>query len=334
MKIPMKKNIIVFCVAFLMLSKISFPQVDLDKTAQSTMNFLLVSTSPKASALGDAYTSIGSGSEAMFYNPAGLTGMQSRFDININYTGWIADIKYLSGGVAWNIDNYGVIGINLLTVDYGTINGTSLSFENNQLGYIDDGEVSNVGAYSIGLSYARSISREFSIGGTIKYIGQNLGVSIVQDGRKENNASKLGFDAGVKYKTDFHGFMFGMSIRNFATNIKREYYDEQLPLIFSAGIGLNAMDIIYPEHKSPLFIAIDFNHQNNYSERVNLGAEYKLLEVISIRAGYQTNRDLASWSAGLGFNQSISDYNLEINYSYSKFEVFNNVNRFSLIISF
>ena len=219
------KKINFLLTIILLISSFSFSQVDLDKTAQSTMNFLLVSTSPKASALGDAYTNIGSGSESMFYNPAGLTDMKTQFDLNINYTGWIADINYLSGGIAWNLNDYGVVGINLLTVDYGVINGTSLTLERNELGYIDDGEVSNVGAYSIGLSYARAISQEFSIGGNVKLVGQNLGVSVLQTGTVDNNASKLSFDAGVKYRTSFKGFTFGMSIRNFATNIKREIYE-------------------------------------------------------------------------------------------------------------
>jgi len=335
MRQVMRNKIYFWLSGILLLNSLSYSQIDLNKTAQSTMNFLLVSTSSKASALGDAYTSIGSGSEAMFYNPAGLAGMQTEFDINLNYTGWIADIKYLSGGVAWNLYDIGVIGINLLTVDYGTINGTSLTLDiGNDLGYIDNGEISNVGAYAIGLSYARAISQEFSIGGTVKLVGQNLGVSIVQAGSVENNASKLSFDAGVKYKTGFKGFMFGMSIRNFATNIKREVYDEQLPLIFSVGAAINAMEVIYPEHKNPLLVAVDFNHQNNYSERVNLGIEYKFIEMVSLRAGYQTNRDLASWSGGVGLSQTILDYNLEVNYSYSRFEIFDSVNRLSLLISF
>jgi len=328
------KKINFLLTIILLISSFSFSQVDLDKTAQSTMNFLLVSTSPKASALGDAYTNIGSGSESMFYNPAGLTDMKTQFDLNINYTGWIADINYLSGGIAWNLNDYGVVGINLLTVDYGVINGTSLTLERNELGYIDDGEVSNVGAYSIGLSYARAISQEFSIGGNVKLVGQNLGVSVLQTGTVDNNASKLSFDAGVKYRTSFKGFTFGMSIRNFATNIKREIYDEQLPLIFAAGIAINLMDVVYPDHENPLFVAVDFLHQNNYSERVNLGAEYKFLDMIALRGGYQTNRDLASWSGGVGLSQTLFDYDLEVNYSYSRFEIFDSVSRLSLHVSF
>jgi hypothetical protein len=87
------------------------------------------------------------------------------------------------------------------------------------------------------------------------------------------------------------------------------------------------------ENNSVIF-AMDFLHQNSYSERVNLGIEYRFLEMFALRGGYQTNRDLASWSAGLGFNASVSDSYIEVNYSYSSFEIFDSVNRISLTFSF
>jgi len=313
-------------------------QVNLNKTAQSTMNFLLVGTSSRAAAMGEAYTSTGVGSESIFYNPAGLAVTNNSFDVNLNYTQWIADINYLSGGVSWNLNEYGVIGVHLLTVDYGTINGTSIVTDeiSYPLGYRDDGPISNVGAYSVGLSYAKSISEEFSIGGTVKLAGQNLGISVLTNGNKNNNANKLVFDAGVLYETGFKGFAFGMTIRNFATDIKREEIEEQLPLIFSLGASIHLMEIISPEisQDNSILLSADFLHQNNYSERLNLGLEYKFLQMISLRGGYQTNRDLASWSGGIGFTTTFSDYNLELNYSYSRFEFFDSVSRISFIFSF
>ncbi len=336
----MKIHKSLFALLFLLNTSLIFSQVDLNKTAQSTMNFLLVGPSARAAALGEALTAAGSGSEAMFYNPSGLTDMQKDFDINLNYTKWVADILYLSAGVAWNLDIIGVVGVNFLTVDYGVINGTSLIYPSESqfypLGYKETGEVGNVGAYAVGLSYARAISEAFSIGGNIKIAGQNLGKNYFGTTEKENNASKLVFDAGVKYKTDFKEFTFGMSIRNFSTNIKREEIDEQLPLLFSLGASVNLIDFIddNPAGTNSLLLALDFLHPNNYTERVNAGLEYKFLNMLSARAGYQTNRDLASWSAGLGFNSSISDYDFEINYSYSKFDFFDDVQRISLHFSF
>jgi hypothetical protein len=127
--------------------------------------------------MGEAFTSVGTGSESIFYNPAGLAIMDNQFDISVNYTSWIADINYLGGSIAFNTFSYGTFGFHMVTVDYGVINGTSLlSNESDPLGYIDNGPVGNVGAYVVGLSYAKAISNQFSIGGNV-----NLPVRILAE---------------------------------------------------------------------------------------------------------------------------------------------------------
>lgn len=323
-----------------LLGKDIFAQVGLNKLAQSTMNFLLVSVSPKASAMGDAFYAVGNSSEAIFYNPAGISNTNNTFDISLNYTQWIADIKYLAGSATYNLENYGVLGFHILTVDYGEIIGTSLIDPSQQAlypdGYIDNGKLSNVGAYSIGLSYAKRISTQFSIGGNVRLAGQNLGENYFINGTsKKNNAAKLVFDAGVLYNTGYKDFRFGMAIRNFSSNIKREEIDEQLPLLFTLGTAINLWKFVDENNlNNELTLAVDFAHFNNYSERMNIGVEYKFMNMVSLRGGYQTNRDIASWSAGIGLNTEVAGKLIEINYSYSYFKVFDNVNRISLIFSF
>ncbi len=315
-----------------------FGQINLKKVGQSTMNFQLVSISPKASAMGEAYYAVGRGAGSIFYNPAAVAEMdENTLDIVVNYTQWIADIKYLGGAVSWNLHNMGVVGFSMLTVDYGTINGTSLidPSQNDQypLGYIDNGPVSNVGAYSFGLTYAKAISNQFLIGGNVRLAGQNLGVNHYYNGTsKENNAVKLVFDMGVKYYTGYKNFRFGMAIRNFSSNIKREEISEQLPLTFTMGAAIDVMDFINPDHEkgNSLTFATDFLHSNSYSERVNLGLEYEFMGLVALRGGYQTNRDVASWSAGVGLHSSIGSNSFEVNYSYSKTDLFSDVNRLSI----
>ena len=328
-----------FCL-ILYLPQALRAQVGLRKVGQSTMNFLLVSNSPRASALGEAYCALGTGVESLFFNPAGVIELNNRFEMQTYTTRWIADINYLAGGFVWNMQRYGAIGISLLSVDYGTIYGTSLLYnaEKDQypLGYIDLGSVKNVGAYAFGLTYGRAISSQFLIGGSLRLVGQNLGQSQLNSGLKNNNATKLAFDAGVKYLTDFHGFRFGMAIRNFSSNIKREEIDEQLPLLFTMGMAIDLLEVVAPtfSQNNSLNLTVDFLHPNNYSERINYGLEYILFDRFAIRGGYQTNQDLASWSTGIGVNYDIGKTNLRFDYSYSNFDLFDGVNRFSLGIAF
>ena len=310
----LSKEILLLVMSLLMTALTGVnAQVGLNKLAQSTMNFQLVSVSPKASAMGEAYYAYGTGSDAMFFNPAGMAEMNTTFDANISFTQWIADINYYAGAISWNLGNYGVVGLNLLSVDYGTIIGTSLDV---QKGYIDNGNVQNVGAYSFGLSYAKAVSNEFLVGANVRYVGQNLGQNLFNDGTSvKNDATKLAFDLGVKYITGFKDFRFGMAIRNFSSDITREVISEQLPLTFTLGGAIDLMDFFDEGHdkNTSLTLAADFLHPNNYSERVNMGLEYRLLGVLALRGGYQTNRDIQSWSTGIGFNTTLGGTTWEVN---------------------
>ena len=58
------------------------------------------------------------------------------------------------------------------------------------------------------------------------------------------------------------------------------------------------------------------------------------MNMVSIRGGYQTNRDIMSWSAGIGLNTSVAGNNIEVNYSFSKMDIFKNMNRLSIEFSF
>lgn len=315
-------------------------QVNLNKLAQSTMNFQLVNLSARASAMGEASYAISAGSESIFSNPAGIVESKRDMDVNLSYVGWVADIRYLAGAFTWNLGNYGTVGVSGLSVDYGTIHATRLVARGQQAlfpdGYEDIGEMSNVAAYSVGVSYAKAISSQFSIGGTMRYTGQNLGESLLANGLKKNNAARLVFDAGVKYKTGFRSFRFGMAIRNFSSQIKHEEIEEQLPLTFTLGAAMDLLDFITPDHseETNLTLGVDYLHSNNYSERINLGAEYLFMGTVALRAGYQTNRDIASWSAGIGLTLPVEDYGVQLDYSFSRFQYFTGVHRMSVGFSF
>ncbi len=310
-------------------------QVGLNKLAQSTMNFQLVSISARASAMGEAVYAVSGGAESIFYNPAGMVDTETPFDILVAYTGWIADIKYYASGATWNLGNYGTVGVSALGVDYGVIHATRLS-TGAALAvapqYEDLGEMNNVGAYAIGVSYAKAINTQFAVGGTVRYTGQNLGESLIEGNLRQNNAAKLVFDAGVRYHTGFKSFRFGMALRNFSSQIRREEIDEQLPLTFTIGTAIDLLDVFAPAHSAEtgLTLAADYLHSNNYSERLNLGLEYLLMGTVALRGGYQTNRDIASWSLGFGLKVPLESARVEVNYAYSRFQYFDGVNRVSL----
>ena len=307
-------------------------------TGQSSMTFLQIGVSPKAAALGDAYTAVSQGVESVFFNPAGLTEMNSQFQAFVSSTQWFADIKYLAGAIGYNSGDYGAFALSFIVVDYGTIKGTSLvPAASTGANYTLTGDVKNVGAYSFGLTYVKAVSTKFAIGGTVKYVGQQLGQLTDANGNtSDNNANKVAFDMGVKYFPGIESLRLGMSIRNFSTFVQYQNFESPLPLAFSVGLGMNLMDLINKDmsKEHALVLSSEFVHPNDYTDRVNTGLEYTFMNLVSLRAGYETNHDILSWSGGIGLGTSLAGTRIDVDYSYSHTNYFDGVNRFALKVGF
>jgi hypothetical protein len=341
------KKIFIYILVFIALSsQWVFAQKEAGtsqkKYGQSSMTFLQVGVVPEAVSMGGAWSAYGTGTKAMFYNVAGLDEMSSQTEVYIANTQWIADIQYLVGAAAVSLGEHGTVGINFLTIDYGDIIGTqqltSAEAAVHQKGYIETGLVDNVGAFALGLYYSKSISNSFLIGIGARYIDHQLGTQILNGKSYDNQESKFAFDLGVKYYTPVEGFRFGMSIRNFSTEVKFEEITAPLPITFSFGVAMDFTRFLPSDmqNNNALILTSEFSHPNNSPERVHTGFEYLFMKMFALRAGYISNHDVNGLSLGVGFNTEVMGTNsVSINYSYSRVDnYFNDVNRFSVMFSF
>ena len=200
-------------------------------------------------------------------------------------------------------------------------------------------------SYMAGISYGKELSDKFAVGGTIKYASQDLGSSYVpmetielEDGRdsivagtQEYIKGVLAFDFGTIYKTGFKSLAFGMSIRNFASEQKYEKESFQLPLMFRIGISMNLMDFFDSVNDINKFqLSIDAVHPRSFPEYLSIGGEYIFDEMLFLRLGYITSQSDYSYSVGAGINYS----GVSVNYSYTPFETFNDVSRFTVGFAF
>jgi len=72
---------------------------------------------------GDAFVTLASGADALFWNPAGLTGATSH-NIAMTMTVWLFDTKQGAFGYALPLDDIGTFGLQVQYVDFGTIRET------------------------------------------------------------------------------------------------------------------------------------------------------------------------------------------------------------------
>ncbi len=337
MKNKIQPLLIIF-IAFA-LSSNHFAQ---QKLAQTGMKFLSVSLDARSSALSEAVTSFHTDATAMFYNPAGMARISNYASVVLGATNYIADIKYLYGGIAFAPfdGNYGVLGINFESVDYGDLQAT-IRYDNEQ-GFLDAGTFSP-NAMSVGVGYAKALSDKFSIGGNVRYVRQSLGTAIIGSVQLDNNGNPSGrtvdaktdvlaYDFGVIYKTGFKSLDFGMDVRNFSKEVKYVQDGFQLPLTFKIGISFDMVDLMQDVDKDAhsLLLSFDASHPRDYPEQVAVGAEYTFMKLLSLRVGYQTPNDEKGISAGVGLKHSFSGFDLAVDYAYTSFGVFNNVQQLSV----
>jgi hypothetical protein len=305
------------------------------KFAQAGMGFLKIDVGSRIAAMGGTHASVSQTALDAFANPAGLAFVEG-FDVMAVSTNWIADINHYGLAAAYNAGRYGTIGINLVWMDYGDFRRTVPV--DDLVGFQDQGTFS-VEEFAVGLSYARTISDQFVVGGNIRLAKQDLGsVTIfdeVQGVNRDvgNSVDNIVLDFGTMYYTGFRDLRFGMSIRNFSN--QSDYFNQrfELPLNFDFGVAMDLLQLsaTAPEN-SELTLAVDWQHPRDYEERLHMGLEYGFMGMFFVRTGYKFNYDEEGFAAGLGVNVSLGGAGqLRADYAYSDFgEFFGSVNRITV----
>lgn len=310
-------------------------------TAQTAMKFLSIGVGARAGGLGYSFITNTDDLASIFWNPAGLANLHgTRAFLDVNQ--WISDIKQFSFAASENLGDYGVVGVSFTTMDYGDIPGTAIELSAVNSGsfeYIETGQV-KVSNYAIGLAYAKAISREFSVGGQVKFVYSGLGSNtITQPGGDENidnTVSTLAFDLGTTYNTGFHDLTFSMSLRNFSREIRYPHMSQgfYLPLVFTLGFSIDAINLVDPGNVvHALVLSVNGQHPTDYLERASLGAEYSFNRQYFLRMGYAINYSIDGLTFGIGARVPFSGAeSLQFDYSYSPMKYFAGVQRISLSV--
>ncbi|MDZ7290445.1 MAG: PorV/PorQ family protein [candidate division KSB1 bacterium] len=306
------------------------------KLGQAGLEFLSVISDARAGAMANAMTSLEFQSSALFFNPAGMANMNGFLDVSASNNQWIADITHNAYSLALRPagGTYGVFGITIQTVDYGEIMWTKVA--DTPIGYEDTESSIDASAFVIGVGYAKALTDRFSVGGQVKWMRQTLGESLVPGADNtitsvKNEVTPIAFDFGTLFKTGVKSLAFGMSVRNFSKEIKYQQEGFQLPLLFTLGISMDLMDVLGESNLSrSLILSVDATHPRSHPEQLCFALEYKPLEIISLRSGYIANND----EDGPAFGFGISKFGLQLDYAFTPFGVFDNVQRLTARFSY
>jgi hypothetical protein len=342
----MKTKIFVFILAILTANLLPCRiYAQGQKLAQTGFQFLSVVSDARSAAMAEALTSLQLGSDALFANPAAMSGMGHFFDMSASINQWIADIKHYTFSLAISPakGDYGVLGFSVQSVDYGEFYGTRVNTAV-PLGYDDTG-IFKLNALAIGVGYAKQLTDRFSVGGQIRWVRQNMGEStiaanirtdttdptgsqrIADTARVSNKLSPFVFDFGTQFKTGLKSLVFGMSVRNFSQEVKYAEEGFQAPLVFTLGISMDLMDLFEKSSfDQSLYLSIDASHYNDHPEQLKFGLEYRMLKAFALRGGYITN----NFESGFSYGAGISKFGFSFDYAYTPFGVFDKVQRITV----
>jgi hypothetical protein len=314
------------------------------KVGTTAAQFLGISVGAKAIAMGDAFVASNDDVSSLYWNP-GAFAAAGKSEIMFANTNWLAGTKFRWFGFMLNLDGTNAVAVSLTNLNYGEEDVTTV------LAPDGTGDRWTAQDVALAVSYSRRLTDRFSMGGSVKYISQTL---------YNESASTIAFDLGLLFVTGFHDMRLGMSFSNFGGDMTLDGRDLlqrvdidpansgsnktlvgklktdawPIPLFFRVGA---AMDVIKSDDVV-LTLAADAVRPNDNVEFVNVGGELGWNNLIFLRGGYRSlfktdSEEGLSLGAGVRYRfEGIAT--MEVNYAYSKFGVFGNLNTLALAVSF
>lgn len=296
----------------ILLSAEVFPQ-DFRKTGTAGYAFLEIPVTARNAALGESSISLSDmNSSALFSNPGALGFQKQQHSLSLSYSPWFADIKHYATSYAFASD-LGVIGFSAIILDYGSMPRTvKLSGQRvfEQVGTFD------ANSMALGVTYSKQLTDKFSFGITAKYINEKIDVYA---------SSNVLMDGGILYYTGLSSLRLGASITNFGTNSKFRNSDFKMPAMFRIGAAAE----VYQTDKNSVTLLVEAVHPTDADERVNIGTEIRLMNVLTLRGGYKFFYDEEKFSYGIGLALPM-DYPLNMDFSMSDYGRLGNILRLTL----
>lgn len=304
------------------LTLLVFCPISLFSAVTSGSDFLKIPRSARAIALGESYTAVIDDPTAMDYNPAALNTIKN-IAVAMMYQSWIDNSYGLSMAGGYRFGDF-VIGASIFWFNYGGL--TVYDYYGLQSGQYNPSDLNIKAGLSIDSGILFDLLRGLSFGATVSVIDRNL---------VDQTLWGFSMDAGINYKTTI-GKLFNITDAyllatlgklpinaGFAVQNIGFAADSVTPVKFSGGLAVSPF--------SDMIISMDLSKDvYNTPWMFKMGAEYTLIEMISLRIGFNLGRDTGNISMGLGIRYPMLFNTLRFDYAFTPLGVLGNNHNFSL----
>ncbi|MBL0057636.1 MAG: PorV/PorQ family protein [Elusimicrobia bacterium] len=283
-------------------------------SGNTTANFLQMGVGARGVAMGEAQTAAVNDATSLYWNPAGLGGLtqsEIMFMHNAAVQGTDQDVFYFARPTA----SGGVLGVGGSFLRVGDIEGFDST----------NGITGNVAAsdslLTLGWAKPWEDLRWFS--------GIQTGVNLKVLKKTLDQESALGYmaDVGLIYEAQSkwnQGLRTGFVLQNAGTGLTFDSEKASFPMAMKLGAA-------YPLFGDNMTLAGDLVLPGAGGPYLNLGADYRIWDILAFRLGYKGNNDL---DTGLTYGFGIGNERLHLDYAFVPFGRFGDSHRISLGMRF
>lgn len=272
-----------------------------NRSGTVTGQFLKLSTSARAVAMGGAQVAVADGVNSMAYNPAGILSV-GNYGFGATYTQLYADIQHSYVGAVKNIPGLGAVGLSVVILTTDDMLVTTPAYPEGT------GEKFKASDYAVGLSFARQVTDQFRVGVNGKLIQSYLYNS-------EVGTSSFAFDIGTLYDIPVLRSHVGVSLTNLGKDLTFVNETYSLPTALRFGV---LVDVV-KDDMNHLVTTLQITRVNDADEQYNLGGEYVFNGMFALRAGWKFAYDQEDVTAGFGVNLNSLGVNSTLDYAYNNF---------------
>ncbi len=276
--------------------------------------FLKIGQGARAVAMGGAFSAIADNADAIYWNPAGLGGQKTR-QATASYSQYVQGINYGFIGYSQELCK-GVMGIGLNYLSVTDIERRTLDTD------LNDGTF-GANDSALYLSYGREklFCDNLSLGANLKFIRQTL---------DDKSAQSYALDLAGLYKTPIDKLTASLGVYNIGTQVKFVDEGDPLPMDVRAGLA-------YRLFNNNLVVAADVNdYIVDTRLYTQVGAEYNMGKIVSIRGGYTLgmDSDKLGGMAGLSTGFGVHVWDIQLDYAFVPMGELNDTNRITISTKF
>ncbi len=276
---------------------------------------LYIQPGARPAGMGDSYVAVAEDASAASWNPAGLAFIEDEISVTLMHTQLVPDwddVYYEYVAYAQRVEGLGTIGGSLIYLTYGEQIATDPDSPE---------EVGRFTSYEVipSVAYGTLLTDNLAVGINLKFVYVNLAPAQFTQGQQKGTGTTFAADIGALYRLWDGRVRLGGAIQHVGPRIA--YIDEEQSDPLPRNLKLGASYMVVSDEMNRLMVCGDFNKSLVIVEDIaelstgvvlNVGAEYRYFDLLSLRTGYVHDEDGAVKGFAFGMGLKYRDFAFDI----------------------